>query len=359
MECVVVTPHRYGIYEMAKRVGEEWENRGHEVEYVLANGSAARIGPFTIGAPAISMWWYRKLMELAERDTYPDLIWTHQPIAPVLPTDDPEFWNRVVLTIHTTLTREYELARDGVYSRKLLPYYWFVSKLEQRFHGLVQRDNRVNPTYTVVSPHLRSEIEHFGISNAKYIPNGVFIPESRSYSGIRAEYGIPEDASIVFTIGSLSAQKRPDLFAELFSEAVDRLNNVYCVVAGTGAYSEEVEQYASDHFRVLGYVSDEEKWRWFADADVFASLSAYEGMPVASAEALSFDIPVLLSDIPAHRHLLSEYGATGVLVDNSVTEIVDAISELTGATADVFLPSWEEVAAAYLDIAQQHAPPGL
>ena len=58
-------------------------------------------------------------------------------------------------------------------------------------------------------------------------------------------------------------------------------------------------------------MSDDEKWRWFADADVFASLSAYEGLPVATLEALSFGCPVVLSDILAHRAVIEEYDATG------------------------------------------------
>jgi hypothetical protein len=122
MNCLVVTPHRLGIREMAERVGGEWERMGHNVEYVLAKGAAARVGPITVGVPGIAVWWYRTLREIADEHHKYDLIWTHQPVAPLLPTDDGTFWAKVVSTIHTTLDREYELVNEGVYPRRLGPF---------------------------------------------------------------------------------------------------------------------------------------------------------------------------------------------------------------------------------------------
>ena len=100
----------------------------------------------------------------------------------------------------------------------------------------------------------------------------------------------------------------------------------------------------------IGFVSDAEKWRCFADADVFASLSAYEGLPVASIEALSFELPVVLSDISAHRTLIAEYEATGACIRVEVRAIVDAIERLENSEADVSLPEWDEIAGEYLKL---------
>jgi glycosyltransferase involved in cell wall biosynthesis len=128
------------------------------------------------------------------------------------------------------------------------------------------------------------------------------------------------------------------------------LEDTYVVIAGDGPRKDAVEAYASDKLRSVGYVSDEEKWRWFADADVFASLSAYEGMPVATAEALPFDLPVVLSDIPAHRHLLDTYDAMGRLVSDDAAEIASAITELRNKRSSVSLPMWATVAEEYIKI---------
>jgi|GEM_PF-3936049 len=350
MNCLVVTPHRLGIPEMAKRIGAEWEAMGHEVEYILADGEAARVGPVTVGAPGIALWWYGTLKEIASDHSQYDLIWTHQPIFPRLPSADESFWNKVVATIHTTLGREYELTRSGVYPQKLAPYYWVAKTIEARSHGNLTGLGYDGPHYTVVSPHLRSEIEPFGIEESAYVPNGVFTPEREKFDRIRGKYDIPRDATVVFNVGSLTQQKRADRFARYMNEVSESLEDTYIVMAGDGPLREEVELYASDRFRPLGYVSDEEKWRWFADADVFASLSAYEGMPVATAEALSFDLPVVLSDIPSHRHLVESYGATGELVSDHVDDIANAITTYRDHESNVTLPVWEEVADQYLDL---------
>lgn len=350
MRCLVVTPHRLGIREVAERVGQEWEASGHDVDYLLARGAAARIGPLTIGAPGIAIWWYRNLRRIARDADQYDLIWTHQPIAPIIPSHDPEFWKRVVVTVHTTLRREYSLAREGIYPKRLIPYYWFVKSIESRFHRRLAAAQFDSPRYTVVAPHLRDELRPFGISDARYVPNGVFTPDTEDFAPIRGDYGIPAEATLVFNIGSLTHQKRAATFARVLRESIERLDDTYGVIAGDGPLREHVDKYASDRLLTVGYVDDEQKWRWFADADVYASLSAYEGMPVAAAEALSFSLPVVLSDIPAHRHLFRTYDIVGNLVGDDPGEIAEAISSLSGRRSRASLPSWSEVAERYLTL---------
>lgn len=124
-------------------------------------------------------------------------------------------------------------------------------------------------------------------------------------------------------------------------------------MTGDGTLREDVEAYSSERFQSIGYINDTEKWRWFADADVFVSISVYEGMPVATAEALSFGLPVVLSDIPAHRHLLETYGVTGQIVANSPEEIATAIADLRKQRSSVALPEWRSVVKKYLDAYHQ------
>src|SRR5439155_25561043 len=44
--------------------------------------------------------------------------------------------------------------------------------------------------------------------------------------------------------------------------------------------------------------------RYFPAFDVYAATSAKEGMPLAVLEAMALGVPVLASDVPAHRELL-------------------------------------------------------
>jgi len=355
MNCAVVTPNRYGIREVAERVGNEWEQAGHNVKYIFSRGQAARIGPLTIGVPGIARWWDRTLQDLAERSEEYDLIWTHQPIAPRLPTQKPDFWNKVVVTFHTTFRREYELVREGIYPRHLLPYYWLAKTLEGRFYRQVQSLDTLGPHYTVIAPHLAEEIAPFNIDrhDIALIPNGLATPDPQEYRSIRDEYDIPPDATLVFNIGSLTPQKRPVEFARTMRTVTDSNEDIYCVMAGKGPLADEIQSFASNQLVVPGYVSDNEKWRWFAESDVFGSLSAYEGMPVATLEALAFGVPVFLSDIPSHRNVIKRHETTGDLVELEPSAVTAAIRSLATKSATVSLPDWSNVATEYLQLMGQ------
>jgi len=348
MNCLILAPQRLGIREVALRVGSEWEEMGHDVDYNLPDGTAAKLGPVTVGVPGIAWWWRSQFNELAADPTAYDLIWTHQPLSPTLPTRNSDLWNRMIVTFHTTEHAKYRLTKEGVYPRRLMPYHWVTKQLERWFYDQLADPDIDGPRYTVVSSQLKEEVAAFGIKDATTIPNGVFTPKMNAYKPIREEYSIPNDSTLVFNIGGLNHQKRPVLFAKTMTE-VCRDRDIYCVIAGDGPLREAVEEQASDRVRVIGYVSNEEKWRWFADADLFASLSAYEGLPVATLEALSFGLPVILSDIPAHRAVIDEYKATGACVSPSPSTVSKAVKKFSGEGAEVTLPSWRESAQKYIE----------
>jgi len=323
---------------------------GHDVKYDLPDGKAARVGPVTVGIPGIALWWDRWFRKLDGNAEKYDLIWTHQPLTPRLPSRNPKIWNRMIVTFHTTEYAKYGLTREGIYPRTRQPYHWVTRRIERHFYQNITGRKELSPQFTVVSPQIKDEIAAFGVTDAAYVPNGVFVPEDRSFEPIRTEYNIPEDATLVFNIGSLSAQKRPVLFAETMATVCEQREDLYCVMAGKGPKGDTVAKYTSDRLKAVGYVSEEEKWRWFADADIFASLSAYEGMPVATLEALSFGLPVVLSDISAHRAVVEEHNATGVCVHPEWNTVATAIKKYEDSEAVVSLPPWSDIAASYIDL---------
>lgn len=346
MNCLVLTPHRLGIKEVAERVGTEWEQMGHDVRYDLPDGAAARVGGVTVGVPGIARWWQKRFRELAGTDKY-DLVWTHQPISPTVP--DGAFWDATVVTFHTTERAEYRLAREGVYPWTRVPYLWVTSQLERSFYTRLESTVDAGPTYTVVSPHLNDETASFGVSDARYVPNGIARPDRTAFTPIRERLGIPPEATLAFSLGSHTPQKRPVECARVLNAVCEREESVHAVIAGDGPLHDDVRSAAtSERVHVPGYVSDEQKWRWFADADVFVSLSAYEGMPVATLEALSVGTPAVLSEIHAHRNVIEQYDVDGALVDGSVTSVANAITSLAEKTTRVTVPTWNEVAEEYL-----------
>jgi glycosyltransferase involved in cell wall biosynthesis len=348
MDCLILTPHRYGIRAVAESVGSQWETSGYDVEYRFGDGEPAQIGGVTVGIPGIERWWRRQFRELSERGEEYDLLWMHQPLSLRVP--DAAFWDRTLLTVHTTETAEYRLAREGVYPRRRLPYLMATSLLERWFHRRVGALDRDGPMYTVVAPHLRRELADLGVSDAAHVTNGRPEPMGVDGASIRAEFDVPADATLVFTVGSQTPQKRPVECATVLNDACSSTQDLHTVIAGDGPLHGSVREAATNpRVHVRGYVEEREKWRWFEAADAFVSYAAYEGLPVAALEALAAGVPVVLSDVPAHRNLLEAYDGCGTLVDDSVTQLLDAIQRLADRTVTPEIPSWGAVAERYLD----------
>ena len=80
------------------------------------------------------------------------------------------------------------------------------------------------------------------------------------------------------------------------------------VLVGEGPLRGELESLARDLFvedrvEISGLVPRDDVYRLLGRADAFVSPSVGEGLPVSVLEAMAAGLPVLLSDIPAHREI--------------------------------------------------------
>lgn len=121
---------------------------------------------------------------------------------------------------------------------------------------------------------------------------------------------------------------------------------------------EEVRQYylqnrdiLSRHVRSLGYVSDEEQRDWFGRATCVVLPSHYEGYGLPLAEALSWGVPLIVSDIPPFREQIDlfqaheravcfEAGNVQALVKHIEREIRCPRRILDSNEADVYSQRW-------------------
>jgi glycosyltransferase involved in cell wall biosynthesis len=113
-----------------------------------------------------------------------------------------------------------------------------------------------------------------------------------------------------------------------------------------------------------GAVPPHEIPAFFKCAAYYVTASTFEGRPNAVLEALAAGVPVVASDIPAHREVLNN-GASGALFSDSnhlgeVIAELDRNSEKTShlvanGSAAVQAQSWEETARRYLQIIKPSA----
>jgi glycosyltransferase involved in cell wall biosynthesis len=136
----------------------------------------------------------------------------------------------------------------------------------------------------------------------------------------------PQRPLIVFA-GRFSVEKNVDTLIDALAVVLPR-HDAAAVFCGDGPLLADARIRAAalvDDGRVAfsGFATD--VWSWLRRANVFVSVSRYEGNPNAVVEAMAAGCPVVVSDIPAHREFLD--ASSALFVDGeSVESIVEGLS---------------------------------
>jgi glycosyltransferase involved in cell wall biosynthesis len=196
------------------------------------------------------------------------------------------------------------------------------------------------------------------------IPEGIELPGTAPADTGEADPDGQVGRTTILSVGRLQSYKGVErvVAAMAFLPPTHRL-----VVVGQGPDREAIERAASaagvaDRVVFRGRVPDEELLAWYRGADLFISLSAHESFGLAVLEAAAAGVPVVASDIPAHRE------ATSFVPPGRIT-LVPSASDASGIAAAVraglgrgraddrtewALPSWDDLVdrtiAVYRDV---------
>lgn len=133
------------------------------------------------------------------------------------------------------------------------------------------------------------------------------------------------EASVVY-LGRLAPIKRIDVLLDAFARVRAVLPDATLEVIGASTpYGEEMRARAGEGVFFRGLIPEEEKGRALASSQVFALLSASEGLPVAPLEALACRTPVVLSP---GCELPQVDGVAGIVCDGSAVGAADALLAL-------------------------------
>ena len=135
------------------------------------------------------------------------------------------------------------------------------------------------------------------------IPNGVDLE--------RFQPATARDAALICWAGRMVNQKN----LTMLLQAVTGLPGLKLRFIGDGPERLALRQLAAERrisIEWIGNVPNDEVGRYLAQAGLFVFPSAYEGDPKALLEAMACGLPVIASDIPAHRAVIQP-GVTGVL----------------------------------------------
>ena len=145
-------------------------------------------------------------------------------------------------------------------------------------------------------------VARYKIKNHALISNGVNLPVKSVRSDYLDSLGI-EKQKYIISVGRFLEEKGFDYLIGAFLKT--SLNGYKLVIAGDNdyptEYSERLKALAKVNGVILtGYIKGDELNQVYSFARLFIISSFEEGMPIALLEAMSYDIDVLASDIPAN-----------------------------------------------------------
>jgi glycosyltransferase involved in cell wall biosynthesis len=164
----------------------------------------------------------------------------------------------------------------------------------------------------VVSKTVGAELrKRFKSARISYIPNGVNIPRKSANKRVLEEFGLKPQQFIFTACRFVPEKGLHDLITAYSSLGQPKFK---LVIAGDAdhetIYSKKIKNHAKQNNNVVmtGFLNHAQLSVFYTNARLFVLPSYYEGLPIALLEAMSYNVPVLVSDIKATREIpLPEY----------------------------------------------------
>jgi glycosyltransferase involved in cell wall biosynthesis len=116
---------------------------------------------------------------------------------------------------------------------------------------------------------------------------------------------------LVCACGRMCCPRNPEAFARLAKRLMDAKIPARCLWIGAGELEGSVRGLAralgvEECLEITGWLPQPEAQARLREADIFVHFSRWEGLPNAVLEAMAAGLPVVASDIPANRELVSD-----------------------------------------------------
>lgn len=132
------------------------------------------------------------------------------------------------------------------------------------------------------------------------VPLDEFDPSAGERSAARKEFGIPDDAIVVGTIGRFSEQKNPFDWARVAARVSRVQPGVWFLLVGDGPLRSDLEELLrkegiADKTVLAGLRRDVP--RMISGIDIFLLTSLWEGLPRVIPQAMAMGIPVIANQV--------------------------------------------------------------
>ncbi len=163
-----------------------------------------------------------------------------------------------------------------------------------------------------VSQNLKKYVFEKYDREAIYAPNGTVLRRKITPDEIKKKWGLEKD-SYILVVSRLVRHKGIHFLIKAFKKIE---TNKKLVIVGEGAYTDdyvkELRKLAQKDERIIftGLQTGKTLWELFSNAFCFVQPSQSEGLSIALLEAMSFELPVLVSDIPENLEAIKGAGKT-------------------------------------------------
>jgi glycosyltransferase involved in cell wall biosynthesis len=165
-----------------------------------------------------------------------------------------------------------------------------------------------------------------GAARIHVIPNATPVTEIAAAPPVtRAESGAAEGEAVIVFVGRFSVEKNLPLLLDALAILIKR-RPARAILCGDGPLRGEIESRAralgiEGNVFLPGFVPN--VWSWLRAADAQVALSLWEGNPNAVLEGMAGGVPLVVSDIAAHRAILDD--ASAYFVGADAEEIAGAL----------------------------------
>jgi len=203
-----------------------------------------------------------------------------------------------------------------------------------------------------ISEIIRAEMKaRYNIRNHRVIPNGVNLPVKAESSDYIESMGLQKGRYLI-ALGRFLEEKGFDYLIRAFVKA--DIRGYKLVIAGDTDYPTEysgrLKSMARDNGIVLtGFIKGEKLKQILSWAGLFVMSSFEEGLPIALLEAMSYNINVLASDIPANLQIgldANDYFKVGD-ENNLMEKMIKKLTERKESNFSAFLSeryNWDKIA---------------
>ena len=176
--------------------------------------------------------------------------------------------------------------------------------------------------------------EVYGEKNTVLIPNGVDSPKSEKYDKKFIEsIGIKPENKVILSLGRLEdTQKGFSFGIKAMNILKDKYHNLIYVIAGKGPdmemYKKLISKYnLESRVKLLGYVTDEQKYSLFRRADIILQPSARETFGLATLEVMHFGKPIITTKNEGSIDIIKD-GYNGFFADRNEKDIADKVHKV-------------------------------